>query len=76
MARARYLHSFCSKYSGLLQVGGLGGPAPQFLADQFTLSQPGGHILPTQYYVPPPPDFQNLRRPWYWIFNSFARFVT
>ena len=25
-----------------------------FLADQLTLSQPGGHIIPTQYYVPPP----------------------
>ena len=24
----------------------------QFLADQFTLSQPGGHIIPTQYYTP------------------------
>ena len=34
--------------------GGLGGLKPaQFLADQLTLSQPGGgHILPTQYYEP------------------------
>ena len=33
--------------------GGLGGlKPPQFLADQLTLSQPGGHILPTQYYEP------------------------
>ena len=23
-----------------------------FLTDQLTLSQPGGHIIPTQYYVP------------------------
>ena len=27
--------------------------APHFLSDQLTLSQPGGHIIPTQYYVPP-----------------------
>ena len=33
---------------------GAGGPVPpHFLADQLTLSQPGGHIIPTQYYVPP-----------------------
>ena len=25
----------------------------QFLADKLTLSQPGGHIIPTQYYKPP-----------------------
>ena len=30
-----------------------GAQAPQFLADQLTLSQPGGQILPTQYYEPP-----------------------
>ena len=24
----------------------------QFLADQLTLYQPGGYIIPTQYYVP------------------------
>ena len=32
--------------------GGRGMP-PHFLADQLTLSQPGGHIIPSQYYVPP-----------------------
>ena len=39
---------------GPSQAGG-GGPVPppHFLADQLTLSQPGGHIIPTQYYVPP-----------------------
>ena len=42
----------------------VGARAPHFLADQLTLSQPGGHIIPTQYYVPPP-DFQTLRRPCY-----------
>ena len=25
---------------------------PHFLTDQLTLSQPGWHIIPTQYYVP------------------------
>ena len=35
--------------------GGAGeARAPHFLADHLTLSQPGGHIIPTQYYVPPP----------------------
>ena len=44
--------------------GGL-HPLPTFLADQLTLSQPGGHIIPTHYCKPPPPsDFQTLRRPW------------
>ena len=34
--------------------GGAGeARAPHFLADHLTLSQPGGHIIPTQYYVPP-----------------------
>ena len=34
--------------AGLSQAGGL--KSSQFLADQLTLS--GGHIIPTQYYVP------------------------
>ena len=33
--------------------GGRGGMCPPLLADKLTLSQPGGHIIPTQYYVPP-----------------------
>ena len=35
---------------GLSQAGGWGGlspPPPQFLAEQLTLSQQGGHIMPT-----------------------------
>ena len=32
---------------------GGGHQPPQILADQLTLSQPGGHIIPTQYYKPP-----------------------
>ena len=41
--------------AGPSQVGGPEGHVPpHFLADQLTLSQPGGgHIIPTQYYVPP-----------------------
>ena len=42
-------------------------PSPHFLADQLILSQPGGHIIPTQYYVPPlifgPCDGPDLWRP-------------
>ena len=41
--------TYCVPITGPSQVGG----APHFLADQLTLSQPGGHIIPTQYYVPP-----------------------
>ena len=37
---------------GLSEAGGL-AHAPQFLANQLTLYQPGGHIIPTQYYAPP-----------------------
>ena len=48
--------------TGLSQAGGL--QPPQFLTDELTLSQPGGHIIHTQYYTSPPPlDFQTLRRP-------------
>ena len=37
------------------KLGGPGGAyvPPHFLADQLTLYQPGGHIISTQYYVPP-----------------------
>ena len=41
--------------SGMQQGGRQGGqPPPQILANQLTLSRPGGHIIPTQYYLPPP----------------------
>jgi hypothetical protein len=52
-------------YSGLSQAGGLGSGgalAPQFLAKQLTLSQPGGQIMPTTV-LQASPDFQTLRRP-------------
>ena len=40
--------------AGMQQAGGPGGLVPpHFLADQLTLSQPGGHIIPTQCCVPP-----------------------
>ena len=45
--------------------GGAGGAlAPQFLADQFTLSQPGGAHSPHPV-LRARPDFQTLRRPWH-----------
>ena len=39
-------------FTGPSQAGGWGALSPpQFLADQFTLSRPGGgHIIPTHYY--------------------------
>ena len=44
--------------------GGRGGPVPpHFLADQLTLSQPGGAHYPHPV-LRAPPDFQILRRPW------------
>ena len=49
--------------SGLSQAGGPGGHVPpQFLADQLTLSQPGGAHYPHPV-LQAPPDFQTLRRP-------------
>ena len=43
--------------------GGAGGArAPHFLADQLTLSQPGGAHYPHPV-LRAPPDFQTLRRP-------------
>ena len=43
--------------------GGVGGArAPHFLAEQLTLSQPGGQIMPTTV-LSALPDFLTLRRP-------------
>ena len=45
-------------------VSSLGVPwHPQILADQLTLSQLGGQIMPT-WLLLTPPDFQPFRRPW------------
>ena len=44
------------------KAGGLGG-LPQFLADQLTLSQPGGGAHSPHTVLQAPPDFQTLRRP-------------
>ena len=42
---------------GCRKRGGWGG---SILAEQLTLSQPGGQIMPTAVLqAPPPPDFQN-----------------
>ena len=42
---------------------GTGGqlPPPLFLADQLTLFEPRGHIMPTTL-LPAPPDFWTVRR--------------
>jgi hypothetical protein len=49
---------------GPSQAGGPGGHVPShFLADQLTLSQPGGAHYPHTVLCAPP-DFQTLRRPW------------
>ena len=45
------------KYRSVASGGGFSLPL-HLLADQLTLSQPGGHIIPTQYYVPPPHIFR------------------
>ena len=42
------------------EAGGGGALAPQFLADQLTLPQPGGHIMPTTL-LRALSDFQTLR---------------
>ena len=42
--------------------GDWGAQAPKFLADQLTLSQPGGAHSPHPV-LRAPPDFQTLRRP-------------
>ena len=50
--------------SGPSQAGGPGVHVPpHFLADQLTLSQPGGPHYPHLVLRDPPPDFQTLRRP-------------
>jgi hypothetical protein len=45
-------------------------PPPQFLAEQLTLSQPGGQIMPTTVLQAPPTDFQTLRRPCIFIIST------
>ena len=37
-----------------------GALAPQFVAEQLTLSQPGGQIMPTIVLQAPPPGFSDL----------------
>ena len=56
-----------TKYADLSEpgpsgLGALGAKAPPIVADQLTLSQPGGQIMPATV-LRAPPDFQTLRRP-------------
>ena len=37
-------------------------PLPQFLAEELTLSQPGGRLCPPQFYEAPPPP--RIFKPW------------
>ena len=64
-ALAKFFIFSLQNKTGLLQAGGPAGGAlaPQFLAKQLTLSQPGGQIMPTTV-LQAPPDFQTLRRPY------------
>ena len=53
-----------SAIAGMSQTGGQGGRTPpQFLADQLTLSRPGGAHYPHPV-LHAPPDFQTLRHAW------------
>ena len=46
---------------GRRKGGTLGASAPpQFLAEQLTLSQPGGQTMPTTVIQAPPPGFSDL----------------
>ena len=47
---------------GRRNVGAWGGFKPLFLAEQLTLSQPGGQIMPTTV-LRAPTDFGTLQRP-------------
>ena len=50
--------------AGMLEGGRQGGRTPpQFLADQLTLSRPGGAHYPHPVLLAPP-DFQTLRHAW------------
>ena len=55
--------------------GGAGGArAPDFLAEQLTLSQPGGQIMPTTV-LQALPDFQTLRRPCLYSFYKSKKSI-
>ena len=56
---------------GLRKRGGGGALAPQILAKELTLSQPGGHIIPTTV-LQVPPDFQTLRQTCYYTAGAVA----
>ena len=47
---------------GCRKQGG-GAQAPQILADQLTLSEPGGRLCPAHYYVSPPQIFRTSDSP-------------
>ena len=58
-----YFPISCYSLAGLSHHGGRGAsPLIQFLAEQLTLSQQGGKIMPTTV-LSALPDFQTLQRP-------------
>ena len=57
-----------ARVTGLSQAGGGRGHVSQFLAQQLTLSQLGGQIMPTTV-LSALPDFQTLRRPMHTYVN-------
>ena len=64
-----------SNTAGPSQAGGPRGHVPpHFLADQLTLSQPGGAHYPHPV-VRATPDFQTLRRPWRRFLNEMLSYV-
>ena len=57
--------AFPKPKAGMSQAGGQGGRTPpQFLADQLTLSRPGGGAHYPHPVLHAPPDFQTLRHAW------------
>ena len=63
-------HAIFFLASRAVGVGGWWALAPQFLADQLTLPQPGGHIMPTTL-LRALSDFQTLREPWSIIIANY-----
>ena len=58
-----YLH-VAPPYRAVTSGGAGGALAPQFSADQLTLSRPEGTHYPHPVLQPPPPlDFQTVRQP-------------
>ena len=51
-------------HSAVKTIGGRGGASPQIFADQLTLSQPGGQVMPATLLLAPPPPPTALHTQW------------